>query len=87
LPDLGIELLDRPLRPPLSVEVCTRVERPRRLFDQLLLPRVDLIGMDLVPLPKSAIVDCSRSASRAIFAFRAASIFRLVFFIILLRLP
>jgi hypothetical protein len=36
--------------------------------------------MDLVLLARSA--HCSRGASKAIFAFCAASIFRLVFFII-----
>ena len=50
LPNLGVELLDRALRPLLGVEACTRVERPRRLFDPLLLPRVDLVGVDLVPM-------------------------------------
>jgi hypothetical protein len=44
------------------------IERPRRLILKLLLPGVNLVGMDL--------------ASSAIFAFSPASIRRLVFFVI-----
>jgi hypothetical protein len=48
---------------------------------KLLLPGVNLVGMDLVALPKVTVA-CSRSASSAIFAFSPASIRRLVFFVI-----
>ena len=52
------------------------------MVGQLFLPSVDLVRMDLVALRNSATVACSRSASRAIFAVSAVSIFRLVFFVI-----
>jgi len=55
-----------------------QVEGPRRLILQLLLPGINLVGMDL----RSTTVACSRSASSAIFAFSPASIRRLVFFVI-----
>jgi hypothetical protein len=60
----------------------TQVEGPRRLILQLLLPGINLVGMDLIPLSRSTTVACSRSASSAIFAFSPASIRRLVFFVI-----
>jgi len=55
------------------------------MLPKLLLPRIDLVGVDFVALGK---IGHSRlSASKAIFAFNAASIFRLVFVIIRSSLP
>jgi hypothetical protein len=69
----------QPLDLPLAVGCRRRtaLERPARLILKLLFPGVDLIGLYLVA--KSATVACSRSASKAIFAFSVASILRLVF--------
>jgi len=58
------------------------LEGPRRLIEQLLFPRVNLIGVNLITLGQGVTVSCSRNASSAIFAFSAASILRLVLFVI-----
>jgi hypothetical protein len=55
---------------------------PRRVLQKLLLPGINLVRMNLVAHRQLVTVACSRSASSAIFAFSAASIFRLGFFII-----
>ena len=82
LPNLRVQLLDLPLPEFLGVPPNTRVKRPCRLLLKLLLPGVDLVPMDPVRCARSATVDCSPMASRAIFAFSPASIFRPDFFII-----
>lgn len=62
-----------------STITISAFERPCRLIQQLLLPGVNLIGMHLIALGQiGPTVACSLSASSAIFAFSAASIFRLV---------
>jgi hypothetical protein len=58
------------------------IERPRRLILKLLLPGVNLVGMDLVALRKVRDRRLLPSASSAIFASSPASIPRLVFFVI-----
>src|SRR4029077_18976946 len=80
MPDLGMQPLDLPLMRRIRVPPHTGVEGARSLILQLLLPSVNLVGMDLVALCK--VVPCSRTASSAIFAFSPASIRRLVFFVI-----
>ena len=44
LPDLRVQLFDLPLAHLLRVDAHARVERPRRVVQQLLLPSVNLIG-------------------------------------------
>jgi hypothetical protein len=51
LPDLGVQLLDLALPLRLGVRADARVERPARVLEQLLLPGVDLVRMNLV-LPR-----------------------------------
>jgi hypothetical protein len=51
LPDLGVQLLDLALPLRLGVRAEARVERPARVLEQLLLPGVDLVRMNLV-LPR-----------------------------------
>jgi len=74
-----VQLLDLARRRRLGVQPDLGIKRPRRMVQQLLFPRVNLVRMNLVALRRSFIVACSRSASSAIFAFSPASIFRLVF--------
>jgi len=50
LADLGVQPLDLPLMRRLRVPSDARVEGARRLVQKLLLPGVNLVGMDLVPL-------------------------------------
>lgn len=50
------------------------VERPGRIVQKLLLPGINLIGVNLIAHGASATVACSRNASSAIFAFSAASV-------------
>jgi hypothetical protein len=52
LPDLGVKTLDLPLVSRLRVPPDAGVERPRRLILKLLLPGVNLVGMDLISLRK-----------------------------------
>lgn len=63
----------------LALPPDTRVKSSGRLVQQLLLPGIDLVRVNLMALARSATVACSRTASSAIFAFNAASIFRRVF--------
>jgi hypothetical protein len=51
LPDLGVHLLDLALPLGLSVRADARVELLARVLEQLLLPGVDLVRMNLV-LPR-----------------------------------
>jgi hypothetical protein len=81
-PDLGVQLLDFPFAGVIGIYPDPGVERARRVVQQLLLPGVDLVRVNLIATARSATVACSRSVSKAIFAFSAASIFRLDFFII-----
>ena len=74
--------LDLSLMRRLRVPPHAGVEGARRLILKLLLPGVNLVGMNLVALRRSVTVACSRSASSAIFAFSPASIRRLVVFVI-----
>jgi len=74
-----MQLLDLPLAIGFGVPADAGIEGARRVLQQLLLPGIDLVGMDLVALGKVATVACSRTASNAIFAFKAPSILRLVF--------
>ena len=57
------------------------VERPRRLLQKLLLPRINLVRMHLLALRQIAHRRLFPHRLSAIFAFNAASIFRLVFVI------
>jgi hypothetical protein len=77
LADLGMQLLDLPLAIGFGVPADAGIEGARRVLQQLLLPGMDLVGMDLVALGKAG--GCSRTASSAIFALKAPSILRLVF--------
>ena len=77
-----MQLLDLPFTRMLGVDTDPSIKRPRRVLQQLLLPGINLVRVNLVAHASSATVACSRSASKAIFAFSAASIFRLGFFII-----
>ncbi|UPJ77057.1 transposase (plasmid) [Bradyrhizobium sp. 187] len=63
----------------LALPPDTRVKSSGRLVQQLLLPGIDLVRVNLMALARSATVACSRTACSAIFAFNAASIFRRVF--------
>lgn len=63
----------------LALPPDTRVKSSGRLVQQLLLPGIDLVRVNLMALARSATVAYSRTASSAIFAFNAASIFRRVF--------
>ena len=66
----------------LALPPDTRVKGPGRLFQKLLLPRIDLVRVHLIALGQIGHRRLLRTASSAIFAFNAASIFRLVFFVI-----
>ena len=66
----------------LRVPPDTRIEGARRLILKLLLPGLNLVGMDLVALRKVGDRRLLRKASTAIFAFNPASIRRLVSFVI-----
>jgi hypothetical protein len=77
LADLGMQLLDLPFTDMLGLHPDPGVERPCRILQRLLFPGINLLARRDTPT-----VACSRSASNAIFAFSAASIFRLAFFII-----
>jgi hypothetical protein len=79
LSNLGVQLLDLAFARFLALPPDTRVKGPGRLFQQLLLPRINLVRR----CARSATVACSRTASSAIFAFNATSIFRLIFFVIM----
>ena len=74
--------LDLALRLGFGLLPDLRVERSGRVLLQLLLPGVDLVRMHLIPLRQIGYSRRSRIASSAIFAFSAASILRLVFFIV-----
>lgn len=50
LPDLGVEVLDLFLRRLFRVKANIGVEGARRILQKLLLPGVDLIGVNLVTL-------------------------------------
>ncbi len=75
LPDLGVQLLDLAVLARLRVLARTPIKGPRRLFLQLLLPRINLVRMDLVALRQIGHARLSRTASSAIFAFSAAGVF------------
>src|SRR6185503_4300148 len=47
-----MQLLNLAFAPHLTVSINPRIESPRRMLHQLLLPRVNLIGMNLVALSK-----------------------------------
>src|SRR6476619_1013883 len=47
-----MQLLNLAFAPRLTVSINPRIESPRRMLHQLLLPRVNLIGMNLVALSK-----------------------------------
>jgi hypothetical protein len=81
LADLGVKLLDLARRRRFRVYADPRIERPRRMVQELLLPGVDLVRMNLMALRQIAYRRLVPSASSAIFAFSTASIFRLVFVI------
>ena len=67
----------------LAIPTSVRVKRPKRLILKLLLPRINLVHMHLVALrPDPSPLILLADASKAIFAFSAASIFRLIFFMI-----
>jgi hypothetical protein len=76
LPDFAVEIVHRFLRRPFSVDADIGIERLSGVFEQQLLP-----GANLVRCAESDTVACSRTTSGAIFAFSAASILRLVFFV------
>src|SRR5512133_3125395 len=75
-----MQLLDLPFTRMLGVDTDPSIKRPRRVLQQPLLPGINLVRVNLVA--RRQLSACSRSASKAIFAFSAASIFRLGFFII-----
>lgn len=78
LTDLGVQLLDRASPVRLVVIANPGVEGAYCLFQQLPLAYENLIRMGLlVTLRRVVTVACSRSASKAIRVFTAASIFRL----------
>jgi hypothetical protein len=77
-----VQLLDLPLTIRRTLAIAA-LECPCRLIQQLLLPGINLVRMNLIALARSATVACSRSASSAIFALSAPSIFRLVLCVIL----
>jgi hypothetical protein len=72
---LGVKLLDLARQRRLGVQPDLRIKRPRRMV-QPILPRVDLVRMNLMALRQ---VCYRRSASNAILAFSPASIFRFAF--------
>jgi len=50
LANLGIQLLDLPRRLSVHLLAHLRIKRPRRLLLQLLLPAVNLVGVNLIAL-------------------------------------
>jgi len=64
--------LDLPLAIGFGVPADAGIEGARRVFQQLLLPGIDLVGMDLVALGKVATVACSRGAKTRDILYLAA---------------
>src|SRR6185437_15733078 len=62
LADLGVQLLDRACRRRLRVHPDLGIEHPRRMVQQLLLLRIDLVRMNLVTLRQ--VVHCRLLAQR-----------------------
>src|SRR6185437_1779925 len=62
LANLGVQLLDRACRRRLRVHPDLGIEHPRRMVQQLLLPRIDLVRMNLVTLRQ--VVHCRLLAQR-----------------------
>ena len=77
-----MQLLDLALAFRLGVRADTWIERPAGVLEQLLLPGIDLVRMNLVPPRQIGVVASSRTAASAILAFIAGSIFRRVFLVI-----
>jgi hypothetical protein len=79
--DLGVQLFDLSLATSLGVPPGAGVEGPRRVFQKLLLPGVKLVRMDVVALRQVRDRRLFAHRLQAIFAFKPASILRLVFFV------
>jgi hypothetical protein len=71
-----VQPLDLPLLGRIPRFADAAVKRTRRLILQLLLPCVNLVGVNLIALRRLVQPRRSRSASKANFAFSAASILR-----------
>ena len=71
LPDLLAKPAPRSAGRSWCVAPDTSVEHPRRLLLNLLLPGAYLVWVDLVSLARCGTLDCSRGASKAIFAQRS----------------
>jgi hypothetical protein len=75
-----VQLLDLAFTRRLGVEPHASVESSRRVLEKLLQAYI-WSGWTSWRCAKSATVACSRTASKAIFAFMPASILRLVFLV------
>jgi hypothetical protein len=67
----------------VSIQTDLLIKGPRGLRQKLLLPGIDLVRVNLIALRQIGHRCQFRTASKAIFAFRLAPIFRLVFFVII----
>jgi hypothetical protein len=76
-----VKLLDLARRRRLRVHANLRIKRPRRMVQQLLLPGVNLVGMNLMALRQVGYRRLFAQRLQRDFAFSAASIFRLAFVI------
>src|SRR5512132_1612535 len=77
-----MQLLDLPFTRMLGVDTDPSIKRPRRVLQQPLLPGINLVRVNLVARRQLSHRRLLPQRLKAIFAFSAASIFRLGFFLI-----
>ncbi|MBL8666764.1 MAG: hypothetical protein JNM48_04815 [Rhodospirillales bacterium] len=82
LPNLRVQLPDLPFPGVFSINPEARLKRTRRVVQQLLLPGVDLVRVNLIAHGEISHRRLLPQRLQGVFPFTAASIFRFGFFII-----